>query len=173
MSIQEKRRISNLEHVFIRYNKGEAIVHEGELDPTFYILIHGKAIVSKQHYPNRILAKLTPGMIFGEMGFLANQPRSTDVTALSDETVVMRIDEKTLFDLRSSIRDRIKDGLIQILVGRINRMNNALLKYAKWEKPDKEPIGQKSEKATDTSQDSHAGEEIGPETFVETLSSNQ
>lgn len=127
LSDEEKESLSQLYHTVIRYEEGERIVEEGSDGECFYILIRGMVRITMQLHPKRILALLKPGAIFGEMAYLAKEPRSTNVIAHGGPAVVLRVDRETLKACAPDLRDKIHTRLIQHLVARINRMNNTLL----------------------------------------------
>lgn len=61
------------------FHAGEAIVSEGEPGDTMFILRSGKVQVNLR--PDRRLATLEPGDVFGEMALLQALPRSSTLTA--------------------------------------------------------------------------------------------
>jgi len=77
--------------------KGKLIMAEGEIDDTFYIMLSGKAMIKKGQ--NEV-ATITAGECFGEMAYIAGQPRTADVVADAD-CILMKI-SATLIDKASS-----------------------------------------------------------------------
>jgi signal-transduction protein with cAMP-binding, CBS, and nucleotidyltransferase domain len=69
----------------VRINKGKVIIQEGNTDDVFYILISGKVKIQKG---GRSLALIGPGECFGEMAYLASQPRSATVIAETNCTLM-------------------------------------------------------------------------------------
>jgi serine/threonine protein kinase len=65
----------------IKVRKGRVVVAEGDIDDTFYIILSGKAAVSKGA---RDIASLTRGECFGEMSYLSGQTRAATVVAKTD-----------------------------------------------------------------------------------------
>lgn len=66
---------------------GETITHKGSVAHWLYILYKGTAEVrigSEMGGPEHILATITAGGFFGEMGLLTGEPRSANVYAMSD-----------------------------------------------------------------------------------------
>ena len=61
---------------------------------------------------------MEPGDVFGEIAFLSNSPRTTDVKAC-EVCILMVIDRAMMAGLRVDIREKIKDQLINKLVQRI------------------------------------------------------
>ncbi|MEO5376523.1 MAG: cyclic nucleotide-binding domain-containing protein [Magnetococcus sp. DMHC-6] len=136
----QKKRIANLTYLFIRYEKDEVILKQFELDSSFYILVQGSVRVTRDDLPDKIIAKLKPGSIFGEMAYLTGKPRSTHVIAHEPETIAMKLDHNNMFLLPANVRDRIKDSLIHLLVNRINQMNDALIRRTKKDRIEKNAL---------------------------------
>jgi CRP-like cAMP-binding protein len=61
-----------------RFDPGEEIVGEGTFGDALYLVLTGKALVSKAGHP---LATLDPGEFFGEMSMLEPATRSATVSA--------------------------------------------------------------------------------------------
>lgn len=60
---------------------GAALVTEGKVEGSFYVLVSGEAQVQKN---GRTIANLGQGECFGEMGVITGEPRSATVVAASD-----------------------------------------------------------------------------------------
>ncbi len=80
-----------------KFPKGKAIVAEGEIDDTFYIILSGSATVTKS---NKNIATITAGECFGEMAYIAGQARTATVLAETD-CILVKI-SATLMDQSSS-----------------------------------------------------------------------
>ena len=89
---QELDKMADNEDNFLRYKKGEHIIHQGESETPIYILLKGKALVTRNQNPNSELAKLKYGSIFGTVSLTESALRQTNVIAHND-VVVFRIDE--------------------------------------------------------------------------------
>ena len=80
-----------------RYAPGEVIIRQGDPAETFYIITRGEADVVAQ-YPGGeeiVLARLSAGQYFGEMGIIEKSPRSATVRATPDADVtVMQLDRE-------------------------------------------------------------------------------
>jgi PPM family protein phosphatase len=61
--------------------KGEAVISEGEMSETLFVLLEGKVTVERQ---GAVLATLGAGTHFGEMALLSQRPRSATVRAQTD-----------------------------------------------------------------------------------------
>jgi len=68
------------------YDQGDAIVKDGTLGHSLFVLIAGKARVVKN---NRTVARLSPGDFFGEIAVLDRRPRTASVVADSPVTCLV------------------------------------------------------------------------------------
>lgn len=91
---QVKELVSSSKIVKLR--KGNVILSEGDVDDTFYVVLSGKTKVIKN---NIDIAFIDEGECFGEMAYIAGQPRVADVLAVTD-CLLLKINS-TLLD-RSS-----------------------------------------------------------------------
>ena len=66
---------------WMHFNPGEAVISEGEIDNSFFIIARGKAEVMKEGICLGVLRK---GDCFGEMALIDMQPRSASVKAESN-----------------------------------------------------------------------------------------
>jgi signal transduction histidine kinase len=80
------------------YPTGTVLCHENKIETTFYMILEGEVIVTKNinQGEERLLKTLRPGDFFGEMGLIHNAPRAATVTAKSD-LVALELD-KEAFD---------------------------------------------------------------------------
>lgn len=80
----------------LTFSKGAQIVQSGEDGHCLYLLIKGSAVVSAPPPDHLVqLAKLKSGDFFGEIALVDDGPRSADVTALEDCTL-LRITRTTI-----------------------------------------------------------------------------
>ncbi|MBF0369641.1 MAG: cyclic nucleotide-binding domain-containing protein [Magnetococcales bacterium] len=127
---REKRRIASLDHIFMRFSSNEIIFKEGATDQSFHILISGSVRITRNDLPNKALAHLSPGAIFGEIAFLTGRRRGTNVIA-NDSVITMKLDHQTLHRMNPTLREGIKNQLIELLANRVNQLNDSLIKRAK------------------------------------------
>lgn len=122
---EEKAFLFQFHSNFFVYEPGEYIIREHSSDTTFFILLSGTVNINKG--PMRLhIAELGPGDFFGEVSFLTNTPRTTNVVA--DDTVIVIMVDKNMLDLLTAeIREKIKDKIIEKLVRRLDHMNTAVL----------------------------------------------
>ncbi|MEO5376831.1 MAG: cyclic nucleotide-binding domain-containing protein [Magnetococcus sp. DMHC-6] len=124
---EEKADLVKTEALFEHYLDGEYIIHEGGGDSSLFIMISGKALVTRNVRPSLILATLESGAVFGELSFLTNRTRSTNVIAQGEVTVFKLDSHDILKKMNLSLQNKIKDQLIDILVHRLDDMNQTLL----------------------------------------------
>jgi hypothetical protein len=93
---------------------GVRVVTEGEEGNELYIVRAGEATV--QH-GDRVVARLGPGSLFGELAVLDPAPRSADVVAAVD-TDLLILDRTTLLDLMAR-RPEVAADIITMLVRRL------------------------------------------------------
>ncbi len=75
---------------FQQFSANETIVWQGRPSDSLYLITNGIVTVKKiAGGKEHILAYLMPGLTFGEVGILENQPRSASVTALCEVEVLV------------------------------------------------------------------------------------
>jgi len=110
----EKNMIVDTRSRFVSAEKGESVIVQGYRYSSFYFLLHGSAQVSLEEN-GKTLAQLQPGDFFGEVSFLTNTPRTSNVIA--DQTCILfRFDKKVMNSLPPGTREKIKDKIIAKLV---------------------------------------------------------
>ncbi|PKL77028.1 MAG: hypothetical protein CVV27_07275 [Candidatus Melainabacteria bacterium HGW-Melainabacteria-1] len=89
------------------FHAGETILREGEEGDTMYLIASGRVKVIRQGEP---VATLQTGEIFGEMALIPRQPRSADVVAAEDCTVLKltKLAFETVLQAYPVIRERIR-----------------------------------------------------------------
>lgn len=121
-SVYEKKRISGLHASFESHAPGSKIIVAGSNDTSLFIIIDGSVTVEKQHVG---IVNLNAGEFFGEMAFLTNTPRTSDIIAVT-RTLVLKIDQNLMENLSAEIREKIKDRLIAELVERLGKSTERL-----------------------------------------------
>ena len=86
----------------IQFSAGDNLVRHGDPGDAFYILVSGSAdvLVPSKSGPDRHLAIMPEGSVFGEMSFFDDQPRSATIRAREDGAAV-RIDRQVFETLAS------------------------------------------------------------------------
>ena len=128
-SKEEKQEFVKSDLSVRRFQSGDTIITEGEKHSSLYLLITGSVSVIKNQ--NMVLSTLKPGELFGEMSFLTKKPRHTSVAATED-SLVIRMDDAFFKKLSPLLSDKIKNFLIEMLVERLDGMNEAMAKIGKY-----------------------------------------
>lgn len=121
----EKDAISRLEGAqFIRFENQEYIIHEGDHDDSFFILLKGSANVFKAPLPDPV-ATLKGGEIFGEIAFLSPRTRTATIRA-DGELIALRFNRTMLQHLTCDLREKIKDRLVVVLIEHLDDLRQSL-----------------------------------------------
>lgn len=129
-SATEKKLFAEIEHSLLGFNKDDTIIKQGEECSSLYLLVKGTVFITKTGHTTPI-CKLAPGAIFGEMSFFSKKPRHSSVIA--NETVVaVQMDDNFFSKINPEIRDKIKNYLIELLVNRLDVMNDTLGKISTY-----------------------------------------
>ena len=123
---EEKERIVEGDSFFESFEEGDYLIHEGAEDATLFIIIKGSVIVTKNSHPDRIMTTLGAGTVMGELAFLSQRPRSTNVIA-EEKTVCFVMDNSTMESMDPVFQLRIKNQLIEILIRRLDEVNTTLM----------------------------------------------
>jgi CRP-like cAMP-binding protein len=128
---EEKKSVAALGHTLTEFNKGDMIIREGEEYRVLYLLISGSVLITKSTGDSQIrLAKLKAGEIFGEMSFFTKKPRQSNVIA-GEKVVVLKMDENFFETMTPTIRDKVKNYFIELLIGRLDAMNASIMNISK------------------------------------------
>ena len=97
------------------FPKGHAIIKEGEIGDTFYMISRGKVSVWKKKgfFSKDRLATLGPSQFFGEMALVTNDPRGATVIADEDAElfVLYKKEFKQLLLNNPEIEKQVKEVL--------------------------------------------------------------
>ena len=102
-----------------KFPKGKAIVAEGEIDDTFYVILSGSATVTKS---NKDIATINAGECFGEMAYIAGQARTATVLAETD-CVLVKISAASMDKSSSDIQLLFYKNFAKTLVHRLSPHN--------------------------------------------------
>ncbi|MBF0603311.1 MAG: cyclic nucleotide-binding domain-containing protein [Nitrospirae bacterium] len=109
--------------VFRSYEDGKKIIVEGAQDRTFYVLIDGVVVVTKNANPDEVLAKLEVGAVFGEIAHFARQQRATNVLA-QGKILVFRLEHEFFKQLPPDVKLKINHQAMAILMHRLESKKN-------------------------------------------------
>ncbi len=129
-SPEEIQRISDFKNHILSYKQGQIIVRQNDTDLSLFILLQGSAVITKNEKPQRVLASLTVGSVFGEVSFINPRPRTTSVVAVT-KSMVLKIDSEMFETLTPTAQGKIKDRIINMLINRLDGINNAILTNAR------------------------------------------
>lgn len=108
------------------YQKGDAIIKEGETGREMFIIKSGVADVLKGEEGNQIhLATLERGDIFGEMAILENEPRSATVIAREETHLIVLNTGNFMLKIRKD--PTFAFNIMQKLSSRIRLLNEKIL----------------------------------------------
>jgi eukaryotic-like serine/threonine-protein kinase len=107
---------------FIRYERSQVIVREGDVDTTFFVLLSGTVRVIKN---SRKIVTLPPGACFGEMGAFTNTPRTAHVIA-REPCIVLKLDLKVLERESPGLKLKFYQVFIETLIDRLDRTTRRL-----------------------------------------------
>ena len=128
---KEKETLASLENYILQFEPSVRILHEGEVDHSFYILLDGRVSLTVDKPPEITLAQLAPGGIFGDITLRGNRPRTNSISA-DDEVAVLKIDRPLIDkDLDPVLASKIKDQVIDLLVRRLDEMNSKLVGFVR------------------------------------------
>ena len=108
---------------WLRLEPEHDIVEEGQSDTSFYVLVSGEVAVKKG---GREIVRLYPGDCFGEMGLISRRPRTANIVAVTDITVMKLRD--SVID-RTSINCQLRFQR-QFLLALIERLEHATERIA-------------------------------------------
>jgi CRP-like cAMP-binding protein len=127
---EEKKLIAGLKNNIQRFHPNEKIIKQGEADFSVFILLKGSVSITKNEHPNLVLNKLKAGAVFGEMSLLAKRMRSTNVIA-EGEVIALKIDGEYFDKIDLPMKDKFKDKFLDILIKRLDDMNEAIMKIVR------------------------------------------
>jgi serine/threonine protein kinase len=99
--------------------RGDAMVAEGDIEDSFFILLSGKAVVQKN---NKNIAFISRGECFGEMAYLSGQARAATVLAETD-CILMEISATLLDRSSESIQLLFLKSFAKNLIQRLSISN--------------------------------------------------
>jgi serine/threonine-protein kinase len=128
---EEIDAFSRIEHSVEQYRKGDVLLSAGDDHPSLFLLLKGTVLITRTANNIRIrLSKLGPGELFGEMSFFTRKPRTSDVVA-NEEVTVVRMDSDFFGAVDPVVRDKLKNYFIEILIKRLDLMNEHIMKISR------------------------------------------
>src|SRR2546423_843701 len=99
----------------VRYKPGDVLVKEGATGREFFIIMDGKARVTRKGKEVNVLG---PGDFFGELALLDRSVRNATVTAVSDMEVLV-LEERAF----RGLMDQITTMASKVMVGMARRLH--------------------------------------------------
>ncbi|MDX2470127.1 MAG: mechanosensitive ion channel family protein [SAR324 cluster bacterium] len=91
-----------------RFSKGDWVFREGDNGESLYIILEGVVAVSTNKQGETVeLARLEPGSFFGEMSLFAGEPRSADISCIT-EVILFEVNFDLMENLLKSSPKAIK-----------------------------------------------------------------
>ena len=110
----------------MKFKPGQIIIREGELGGLFYVVTAGtvQVTITNADGEHIVLQEIEAGGFFGELSMLTNEPRSAQVRAL-DEVTVLALERQEFFEFLNKKPSAAIDVLIE-LGGRLHTMDGVL-----------------------------------------------
>lgn len=108
------------------YNDGEVVFKENTRGDKMYIILNGTVRISKNigNKKEEVLAKLTPGACFGEMGIIDHSPRSASAIVEGGTAVLLSIEEKLLSEHNLLLAYKLYRNFSVVLAERLRATTN-------------------------------------------------
>ena len=109
---------------WLKCDSAETVITEGDIEDSFYIIVVGEVMVSKQA---KQLAVLKPGDCFGEMAYLGTAKRTATIETLSD-TILMKINASIIEQMSINTQLRFYKVFSHTLIQRLSRTSELFSK---------------------------------------------
>jgi len=130
LTYEEKTKITHCESSLIHCLPGKVLIEQGATDIAVFVLIKGRAIVTKNEAPDITIATLETGDMFGEISFITKKPRATNVIAKS-KALVLKLTPEVWKVLGSDITRKFYAQLLRLLINRVTGLNDTIIKLKK------------------------------------------
>ncbi len=128
MDNAEREGLLAYEKHWMQFKPQEKILKEDEVDYGFFVLLEGKVSVLRSKPTEMTLAQLVPGALFGEITMKTQRPRTSSIEA--DEAVtVFKVDALLIDKLSPGLIIKVKDQIINLVITRLDEMNNRLSSF--------------------------------------------
>ncbi|MEM7406198.1 MAG: serine/threonine-protein kinase [Pseudomonadota bacterium] len=119
-------------NIWMDFTVDQAIITEGEMDNSFYIIVNGEVEVRRGA---SVMDGLKPGDCFGEMGFISTQKRTASIIARTDVSV-MKVRASLIERTSLSCQLRFHKVFLNTLVERLSAANLRISESTQTEAPD-------------------------------------
>ncbi|MBF0622415.1 MAG: cyclic nucleotide-binding domain-containing protein [Magnetococcales bacterium] len=117
------------ESLLAKFKPNDIIIQEGDdVNKDLFIILEGRVNVTRTTSTGseHVITTLEAGAIFGEISFLIGRSRTTNVVA-ADKVMTFQISSNALQSFGYQIHIMIKDKLIELLVRRLEKMNDIFI----------------------------------------------
>jgi CRP-like cAMP-binding protein len=128
MEQAERENLLTFENHWMEFKPQEKILNEEEVDYGFFVLLEGQVSVMRSKPAEVSLAQLVSGSIFGEITMKARRPRSSSIEA-DEEVTVFKVDSQLMDQLDPKMIIKIKDQIIDLVITRLDEVNNRLSSF--------------------------------------------
>jgi len=128
MDNAEREGLLAYEKHWMQFKPQEKILKEDEVDYGFFVLLEGKVSVLRSKPTEVTLAQLVPGALFGEITLKTQRPRTSSIEA-DEEVTVLKVDALLIDKLSPGLIIKIKDQIINLVINRLDEMNNRLSSF--------------------------------------------
>jgi CRP-like cAMP-binding protein len=128
MEQAEREGLLTFENHWLEFKPQEKILNEEEVDYGFFVLLEGQVSVMRSRNTEVSLAQLVAGSIFGEITMKARRPRSSSIEA-DEEVTVFKVDSQLIDQLDPKMIIKIKDQIIDLVITRLDEVNNRLSSF--------------------------------------------
>ncbi len=128
MDSAERESLLTFENHWMQFKPQEKILNEDEVDYGFFVLLEGQVSVVRSKPTEISLAQLVPGSMFGEITMKAKRPRTSSIEA-DEDVSVFKVDGQLLDQLDPKLIIKIKDQIIDLVISRLDEVNNRLSSF--------------------------------------------
>jgi ABC-type lipoprotein export system ATPase subunit/CRP-like cAMP-binding protein len=114
-------------HERLTFQPGEVIIREGDVADKFYLITNGEVEVLQARHGNAVVARLSSGQYFGEIGLLHAGRRTATVRAAGDEDTIVEVVaiSRDLFTALLTESNMTRNEIILIMRQRLLELGNA------------------------------------------------
>lgn len=95
-----------------KFTKTQHVISEGEEGNVMYFIVEGEAQATKMIDGElKTVMKYSPGDYFGERALLKKEPRAANIEAVSDDLIVVSIDQDSFNRLLGPLEDILKRNM--------------------------------------------------------------
>ncbi|OHD54135.1 MAG: hypothetical protein A2Y33_10510 [Spirochaetes bacterium GWF1_51_8] len=124
MTIGEKRQFIGYAQQ-IDFDKGDAVITEGQVEPYLYIVLKGSfQVMKKREGKDVYISTLGEGDLFGEASIFVKLPRTADIIA-GDTPSALRIDRRNLLNFLFSHSESGMKFLMIMIYGLLEKLHQA------------------------------------------------